>query len=66
MTQFDTAITYELMLDGTTVQTLTYGINAWCHSALNSASGYGDTAKDLAAATYRYGASTAAYVQSLS
>ncbi|MBP5230428.1 MAG: hypothetical protein ILO68_01750, partial [Clostridia bacterium] len=58
---FGTDATYELRFGDNTVQTLTYGVNVWCYTVSNGGDAYPQAAKDLAAATYRYGASAAAY-----
>ncbi len=54
---FDEVVTFELQVNGVTIQTLEYSVNTY---SLNKYQG-GDAMADLALALYRYGASAVAY-----
>ena len=54
---FGETLTFELKVNGTTVQTLTYSVNSYAYSKHDD----GDAMGNLALALYRYGVSAAAY-----
>jgi hypothetical protein len=56
-TGFDEVYTFELCVDGTLVQTLTYSVNSYA---------FAKSSDDLALALYRYGQSAVAYQETIS
>ena len=56
---FGEVLTFELQVNGETVQTLTYSVNSYAYSKYDE----GNAMSNLALALYRYGVSAVAYVE---